>query len=348
MNELTLIAETAGRLFGETCTTAVLEAAEQGEWTEIVWDALEQTGLHLISVPEAVGGVGGSLNEAVTVLRIAAQHAAPLPLAEIYLAGWLLGEAGIGLPNGRFTLAIPRPTNDVAFAETAVGWQLAGELTRIAFARHVGFAIVVVAGRVGLVDLADATLIPSQNLAEEPRDTAVFAQTKLLAVSESLAPEVISHLPVRGALLRTAQMVGALEAILACSIRYVGEREQFGRPIAKFQAIQQYMAQLAGEVVAAKAALETAVMLVEQEGQGAKTAVAMAKIRVGEAVSTATRIAHQIHGAMGFTQEYPLHYFTKRLWAWRDEFGAEGEWAEWLGKEVLKMKAQNLWPFVVG
>jgi len=74
--------------------------------------------------------------------------------------------------------------------------------------------------------------------------------------------------------------------------------------------------------------------------------VATAKIRAGEAASAAAAIAHQIHGAIGFSQEHALHRYTQRLWAWRDDFGSESAWAVRLGRAVATKGADGLWPWV--
>ena len=67
---------------------------------------------------------------------------------------------------------------------------------------------------------------------------------------------------------------------------------------------------------------------------------------VGDAAEHAPRIAHQVHGAIGFTYEHRLHFFTRRLWAWRVEFGNADAWAERLGAGVLAHGADALWPLV--
>ncbi|MBV9585355.1 MAG: acyl-CoA dehydrogenase, partial [Alphaproteobacteria bacterium] len=74
--------------------------------------------------------------------------------------------------------------------------------------------------------------------------------------------------------------------------------------------------------------------------------VAAAKVRVGEAASSGAAIAHQVHGAMGFTYEHSLHHSTRRLWAWREEFGNEALWAERLGRLIAEHGADELWPFL--
>ena len=74
--------------------------------------------------------------------------------------------------------------------------------------------------------------------------------------------------------------------------------------------------------------------------------VAVAKVRVGEAASNGAAIAHQVHGAMGFTYEHSLHHATRRLWAWREEFGNETLWAGRLGRLITEHGADELWPFI--
>jgi acyl-CoA dehydrogenase len=74
--------------------------------------------------------------------------------------------------------------------------------------------------------------------------------------------------------------------------------------------------------------------------------VAAAKIRVGEAATEGAAIAHQVLGAIGFTQEHTLHRFTRRLWAWRDDFGNESYWAARLGSLVAAKGPDGLWPML--
>jgi acyl-CoA dehydrogenase len=145
--------------------------------------------------------------------------------------------------------------------------------------------------------------------------------------------------------MRSLAIAGALETLLAMCVDYAQTRVQFGRPIGKFQAIQQNLAILAGQAVAAGAAADIAA---EAFTRGLPLAeIAAAKIRAGEAATIAAGIAHQIHGAIGFTQEHSLHFFTKRLWSWRDEFGNEAEWGLALGRLAASAGADRLWPDIV-
>ncbi len=147
-----------------------------------------------------------------------------------------------------------------------------------------------------------------------------------------------------GAALRSQQMAGALAHILAQSSDYAQTRTQFGRAIVKFQAVQHNLAILAGEAAAASAAADAAMKTIIQYGlTDPRTfmAVASAKIRTGEAANTGAAIAHQVHGAIGFTREYSLHHRTRRLWTWRDDFLPERVWAARLGQLVCD---QGAWP----
>jgi acyl-CoA dehydrogenase len=144
----------------------------------------------------------------------------------------------------------------------------------------------------------------------------------------------------RGALARSHQIAGALGRVLELAVAYAGEREQFGRPINRFQVIQHHLADAAAEVAAAGLVAEAAAEVAE--AGGLVEAAAIAKVRVGLA-SRAAAIAHQVHGAIGVTEEHPLHLLTRRIWAWRDDFGSELEWSRRLGRTIAATGGGALW-----
>ena len=152
-----------------------------------------------------------------------------------------------------------------------------------------------------------------------------------------------------GAAMRAQQMAGSLQTLLTLSVDYAQTRQAFGRPIGKFQVVQQNLARLAGETAAATAAASSAADTIQNSeyfDNDVILEVAAAKIRTGEAATKGTAIAHQVHGAMGFTAEHVLHRYTQRLFAWREDFGTESEWAVKLGLIVAAKGADELWPLV--
>jgi acyl-CoA dehydrogenase len=353
MNELqTILAETCTRLFTDHATTAVLEGAEKGEWPAALWQALEENGLTLPQVPEARGGAGGSWNDAFVVLMAAGRFAAPVPLAETMLAGSILAEAGLDVPLGPMTVAPVHVEEGLSLAQQGSGLTLSGRATRVpwgARAEHVvmvanagGSPMVVLVAGGGAKTEADASL------AREPRDTLTWSGTPVVAAAPLRGRLGKQPVWAGGALVRSAQMAGGLEFLLAQSVKYVTERKQFGRPLAAFQAIQQNLALLAGHAAAAGMAAQQAFHVVERTGEGgdASFEIAVAKVRTGEAAGLGAGIAHQAHGAIGFTYEHSLHFVTRRLWSWRAEFGAESHWSVALGREVATRGAEALWPYM--
>jgi len=189
---------------------------------------------------------------------------------------------------------------------------------------------------------------PGRNLADEPRDDLAF---DFVLPGDAVVPSPLSELTVQamGALTRAFAMAGAMEASL--SVDCANTRQQFGRPIGRFQAVQQSLAAMAGHVSAAGAGARMAAAALPAAGEDATRftlLAAAAKLRAGEAAGTVAAIAHQVHGAMGITAEHSLHRLTLRLWSWREEFGAEASWADHLGGAVCALPPGGFWPFLTG
>jgi acyl-CoA dehydrogenase len=346
-----LLAETAQRLFTGHVDAKLLDAAKTTGWSDKLWHELEQAELPLVGVPEEAGGAGGSLSDAAAVLRIAARHAAPVPLAETMLAGWLLSNVGLKASRGALTVASHAGDAVKAVKEGAT-WRLTGKLPRVPYARGARHLVLLTAGQVFSVEHGHFRVTPGRNLAGEARDDVTLNH----AVARAAAPTHITHAQIyaRGALLRAVQIGGALERALELACEYAKTRVQFGRPIAQFQAIQQELARCGGEVAAAVAASLSAAGVAERQaaGNGALAemqqlmAVASAKVRTADAAREATAIAHQVHGAIGVTDEYALHHYTLRALAWREEFGNEVFWSQQLGRAMLEAGADLCWPLI--
>jgi len=344
-----IITDTATKIFQDLCEADTVNKAEKGEWPTALWDALEESGLPLTWVSDEFGGAGAELADGFAVLRVAGRFAAPVPLAETLLAGWLLAEAKITAPSGPMTIA---PVHEDGNLQIDPSGKLTGRARHIPFARDTEhIAVVATQNGVKIVALVAAkglAISPGVGLSGEPRDTVTFDGATAVDVKPAPGIDPVK-LTLIAAAARTQQMAGALERILEQSVQYSLDRVQFGRPIAKFQAVQHNLAALAGEVAAAGAAADGAAEAIAEHGIASDITaaeVAIAKLRVGDAAGAGAAIAHQVHGAMGFTYEHTLHHSTRRLWGWREEFGNETLWAERLGRMVAAAGADALWPFV--
>lgn len=327
--QLQLVIDTADRILNDHCDQEIVDASETGAFAHQLWQNLEQTGLTLAGIPDALGGADGTPAHSLSVIRLCGEHAAPVPVAETYVAARLLAAAGINIPSGPMTVAALSPDQQLPLSTPPV-----------AFARWCSHLVTVQPDSVSLWDLADSEITEQQNIAGEPRDQVIL---NVEPIAESKLAGAADILERMGAATRVMLMSGALRSILMLSVNYAMERDQFGRPIAKFQAIQQQLAQMAGEVAASQRAADE---LLLADPWNEVMPVAIAKSRVGEAVGIASEIAHQVHGAMGYTREHPLNLRTRRLWCWRDEYGSEQVWQTLIGRHHCQAganAADQLW-----
>ncbi len=396
-----LVAETARRIIGDVCDPQTVNRAGDNGWMVPAWSALEGAGLPLAWVPEGLGGAGADLADGFAVLREAGRAAVPLPIAETLLAGWLLAKTGIPSPRGAMSCGPARDGDRVVLAGNGT---LDGHLRGIPFASGAGHLAVLAEREAGgvavaLVEAGSVHVADGKSLAGDALNAVRLENARPAAVRDMPPGLDAGALLLMGAATRAMQMAGALEAILDLSVTYANERVAFGRPIGKFQAVQQSLARLAGEVAAAIAAAGSAADAIatspplassetsaagsppplwgrdrvggiaehstsgvppplappyKGEGDSVGTRfdvgglleIASAKIRVGEAAGEGAAIAHQVLGAIGFTQEHVLHRYTRRLWAWRDDFGSESVWAVKLGQLVAAKGADALWPML--
>lgn len=338
--------DVAAKLFDEYCPWEVVGDAEASGWADELWSALAHAGFGDVPVPEELGGAGGGVADAIELLLVAGAHAAPIPLAETGLiGGWLLASAGLALPRGVRTVLPGSATRQLRLD----GDRLFGTVPGVAWGHRAEYVVGYVDDAVVLAPGPAAqgsrpSVARAVNLADEPRDTLHFDDVAVTA--RVRAPREVNErtLYERAALGRSALMAGALSAIAEMTQRYSREREQFGRPIGRFQAVQAHLVTIHQQATVVAAAVAGAVAAVER-GQGSFE-IACAKLLADRAAQSATRAAHQTHGAIGMTKEYPLHYLTRRLWAWRDEGGGHHRWADWLGQALVTAGPDALYPAI--
>jgi acyl-CoA dehydrogenase len=338
-----LVAQTIDRLLADCCTPEVLERADAEGWCAPVWVRLVTADFTHISLSEESGGSGGSLGDAADVLKALGRYAASVPFAETaLLGGWLLARAGLTLPSGPITV-VPELLRMQA-------GRIAGR-TRVAWAARARTIVALVGTLngpiVALIDPSDVHMEPGSNLAGEARETVDF-DVPLTGAVHSPAPigVDIGSLRRRGALSRVLLMAGAAEAMSDLTVRYTHERHQFGQPIARFQAVQQHLVTVAQCAAQLSVAADLAVRALERGP--AELEIAAAKVVADEVAVVGTRAAHQAHGAMGMTREYPLHRLSRALWSWRHEYGQARSWSRRLGDMAFAAGADGLFPLVTG
>lgn len=332
----------ADDIFGSVCSPAALESAEDEGWSAQAWAAVSDAGLAWISVPEAAGGEGGTLEDALAVLRVAGRHGLPVPLAETgVLAGWLMAGAGLTVER------VPTAVADGSSLEWD-GTALSGVLTNVAWAAAAQRLVVLVGESVLVFDPSALRIERHVNVAGEPSDTVRFERAVPQQLGTAATGVDTESLGLRGALTRVVLMSGALDQVLATTVRYTGERQQFGKPVGRFQAVQQHVVHIAQQVALLDMAAAQAGHAIESDAprDEQRFQVLAAKSVADDAARIATRAAHQAHGAMGMTREYPLHYATRRLWAWTRQWGTGAAAAELLGADVASRGADALWPML--
>lgn len=345
-----IVAETAERIFADLADAQNINGAANDGWKQPLWNALTDAGLPLSWVPEDCDGSGASLADGFAVAASAGKFAVAIPLVETMLAGWLLAQAGLPSPAGRMTVAPARPQDRIALNANGT---LSGRLRGVPFATEAAHIAVIAQGAKGysiaLVEASACRIEAGESLGNDASDTVTLDNVR--PVSSKPAPSAFTpaSLMLMGATVRSLQIAGALETMLDITVRYSNERVAFEKKISKFQAVQHNLARLAGEAAAAVAAAGSAADAIANSSSfddAVFLEVASAKVRCAEAAEKGTAIAHQVHGAIGFSMEHILHRYTLRALGWRDDFGHESYWATELGKFVAVRGADELWPLV--
>jgi acyl-CoA dehydrogenase len=306
------------RLIEDICTPAALRAAERRSDASEIWASLEESGFLDALVPESAGGAGLSLADIFPLVMVLGASAVPLPVAETMVARWLISQSDVEVPRGAILLA----TREVAGSVVALGGLVAD---------HV------------LWDMGDQLMLAA--VADcAPVATGVHnSLAARLSAHNDIASQILKRpeggLRLISALLTSALIAGALHKILTMTVDYANQRVQFGKPIGRQQALQQNLAVMAEQCVAARLAAELGF------GRGltpAPLAVANAKLMTSAAATYVSATAHAIHGAIGISAEYDLQLFTRRLHEWRMADGAESYWAERIGAARLSADSGSI------
>jgi alkylation response protein AidB-like acyl-CoA dehydrogenase len=274
-----LVAATRALLAGRFPRERLRAAAAGPGFDRAVWADLTEAGLFALRLPESLGGAGLRTPEAVLAFEEAGRALVPGPLVGTHLAAGLLrGEV-------------------VAVADTT---------RRPLLVAHLDAADAVLVLERGRVLRADPAKLRAEPVASVDPLTPL-AEVRALPVGDPLPADAF-RLRRDAALLTAALQSGIAGRATARSTAHARTREQFGRPIGSFQAVQHLCADMLARVEVARAAVYAASLT------GAAADVAAAKLLADEAAVLGTRDCVQVHGGMGFTWEADVHLYLKRAW----------------------------------
>lgn len=310
---------------------SVRDAERAGSWGQ-AWADVDAIGLLQVGIPESRGGGGGSFADAAAVLASAGRHCVPLPVVDAWLGNWLAAEAGLEVTERYAAGLVSAPPASAALGGDDC-WS--GELGPVAWGRAAAFVVAPRCDRadgnadVIRIEVATAEHRPGTDLAGMPSDVIVGESATL---ESGRTPVKCARVEAVAQWAIASVIAGAIEAASALSLQYAQQREQFGRAIGSYQAVQQHLVVLEQAATLATSASSRAAMALDEGGGGIESLAA--HVVASQAAGTAVRAAHQVHGAIGMTKEYPLQLITRRLMGWQQELIGEREASRRLGATV--------------
>jgi len=309
--ERQMLRETVAALVAKHADPAAVRAAMESDrgYDESLWQLLcEQVGAAALVIPEELGGAGGELADAATVLQELGRALAPSPLL-----GTTLAELAL--------LAAPEPDTE-ALTGLAQGSSFGALVLDPGYVVNGDIADVVVAATDGQLSRWTrfsaqpvATMDPTRRLARvQPEET------------EALGPD--PGIADTAAILLAAEQIGAAERCLELTVEYAKSRVQFGRPIGSFQALKHRMADLYVAVAAARAVVDEAC------NEPTATSAATARLAASEALGTVAAEGIQLHGGIAMTWEHDMHLYFKRAHGSAQLLGSPRELLRRLEAEV--------------
>lgn len=326
----TLLGDAAERLFAQTCTPALLRAAEQGHSIAAAWQACEDAGFADALVPEAQGGAGLDLADALPVVLAAGRHLCPYPIAHTVLARAWLARAGHAVPMG-----------SIAIAAQGLSMQqdrMTG--VNVPWVRVADYVLAQADGHVWLLPVAAGCVAPNGVHGSLDGEASWGLRAAVRVDGEAAGASRIANrehgdapLDELAAIAYAGLMAGAMDRVLAMTLDYANQRTQFGKAIGRFQAVQQQISVMAEHVWAARMAAQLAFQ--GRGGQPQALMAALGKARTSQAAPLVADIAHAVHGAIGITAEFDLQCYTRRLRDWRLAGGSESYWHARIGAAAL-------------
>lgn len=328
-----LFSDSVERLFEQVSTPAAIRRVEAGESIAPLWSSIEESGFLDALIPEASDGAGLTLVQAFPLFLSAGRYAVPVPFAQTMLARAYLTQAGVAVPTGPIALLGP-----VAAPE-------AGEPLRalVPFGQVAEWVLGGVGEQTLLLPLQassrGATTGHGSLTVEVQWMEGLNAATQVPAL-----PQADLQVDSLAAASYATLIAGAADRVLNLTLEHASQRTQFGKPIGKFQAVQNQISIMAERAWVARMAAQLACQ--SADWRPAPLMAAVGKARASEAAAIVADISHAVHGAIGITEEYDLQLYTRRLREWRHACGAETYWEGRLGHALLSRRNETALSFM--
>jgi 3-oxocholest-4-en-26-oyl-CoA dehydrogenase beta subunit len=331
-------------------------------YTPALWKKMQEMNLMGLSLPEQYGGVGDFLDLIVVLEEMGKVCFLSPYFATVALAAGVLMEAGNDEQKKQYLTAIAEGKKIVTAAITEKSGKYTADAIQTT-AKTQGNDYIINGTKLFVLDAQNAdylicaartsdtqegitlfileaeapglTVNPLESVAGDKQAEVVFKNVKVPA--DNILGEVGKGWSYLGKVLqrvnvaRCAEMVGMAEQVLKITLDYAKERIAFGHPIGAFQAIQHRCADMLVDIEGSKYLTYQAAWKINTGLPAAKEAAA-AKAWVSQACRRVTVSAHQIHGAIGFTEDHILHYYTKRTRAYEFSFGGADDQLEKLAE----------------
>lgn len=346
-----LIYDTVDKILSEFCENEAWGSFDENGISYKHWELVEQSGILKAGLLEAQDGAGLDLSSIMRLAGLSGFHACPLPLSETLVSYWIANAVGLEI-EGASVLTFA----DDSLCEPPILTKdglLTGQVLRVPYgdlASHIILRCLDHEGSDTVVCICPSDLnaeaVTIRSLSCVPLASYAFSQAPVVGSRPVGGTTFVGSFRALGALMRSHEMAGAMKRSVEITVNYVKERKQFGRPLSKFQAVQHMIAVAAEHAVSSEIAAQAASL--PSELNQTELLIAACKSWASESVKVVSDACHQSHGAMGFTAEYHLHYFTRRLWSWRDEFGTEHEWQRFIGDLAVEAGPDALWDMILG
>ncbi|MEC1523215.1 acyl-CoA dehydrogenase family protein [Neobacillus niacini] len=347
MDEMEVILkESFEKILENFCDKDLLEESESKGVPKQLLDTLEEFGIYKIGIDEADGGSGFEKKHGMELAVIAGKYALPIPLTSILFSNWVSYQEKL---YSKYHLSCG-PFDQKITINSDKEYLVKGKIENIYGYTKGNDILVIGTNERGedyfvLLDVSQLELQIKHNLSNEPVYSVelVNHSPKLVKPIES---SVVNYYFSLQLLLNLAVATGALKKIVELTIEHANTRIQFGKQIGSFQMIKNNITIMAESVKQAEIMTRTCIESLKDEmDHQYYLELMVAKLKVCEAISTAAAIAHQIHAAMGFTQEHILHYYTRKLWSLREEYQSESYWSQEIGRFILAEET-GLWELV--